>query len=224
MNLKRLYRDVGLSYLLGQVIIFLILIYINSKHELLTLNTKPIHLIYPGISLILFFVNLILFQFLISKLHLIAILWFWISMFVPLIMPAFLNKYDIFYSVWIFILCTTTVGTVLFRDICLYDKKLSDKNREGHRILYDELKYYLDKLASAWLTLGSVFTIIATILWSASSDIMNVSLYERTNINLFMVFSFALETFLVGIFTAIPILKKMNYSRNILLNKKQLIE
>lgn len=215
MKLKILYRNIGITYLCGQVVIYLILLILNSQNGLSTLNVKPIHLIYPISSFILYLVNLLLFRLLLKKLHFVAFFWFWISLFTPLIIPAFLNNYNIFYSVWIFILCTSTIGAVLFHDICFYDDKIN--NIGAHKVIYDELKYYLDKLATAWLTLGSVFTVIATILWSSSSDILNIDIYERTNINLFMVFSFALETLLVGVYVGIPILNKMKKSRNTLM-------
>ncbi len=219
MELKKIYRNISFSLILGLLLIFFVLIIVNTIEPLYSLNVNLFHLIYPLCALCLIFINLLIFNFCIKRFRIIFYLWLLLTLFTPLIIPSFVNSYTIFYSIWIFILSSTTIGTVVFHDFCIYSQEIRNKNLNGHQIIYQELKYYLDKLALAWLTLGSVFTVIATLLWTDSPDLQGLSGDEKNYINLFMLFSFGLETILVGVFVGIPILKKMNKSRDIIIEK-----
>jgi hypothetical protein len=211
-KLFSLLLQVALVFAIGQILLFILLYYFERKYILITISAPLYIFLFPLLTLTLILIEISLFSKYFPKKRNYIFILSWLILFIPNIIPAFSSTFNIFYVVWTFVLSITAIGIVMFQDICLLHNILQGP-KANHKFIYDELKFYIDKLAIAWLSLGSALTIIATILWSASTDYFKVGLYERTVINIFMVFAFIIETILIGFFVAIPVLNRMTRAR-----------
>ena len=190
--IKLLWRP-ALVLCAGQILLLSMLYYYNWRYELKTMDVCLSSLSFPVISFLLilgitFFVS---HGYLQNKILIYSASW--IVLMVPELIPFFTQGFNIFYIIWTFILCTTTVGILIFHDICLVNKIDPEYSKKQAKLLYNEMKFYFDKIALAWLTLGSALTLIATILWTTSSEVFAVSLIERTILNAYMVFAFGID-------------------------------
>lgn len=214
----KLFKQTSIVFSLSQSFLLLLLFFFTRKYHLVNISATLNLLFLPLITCVLTLIEYFVFKKVFPKNRILIYAFSWLSAFLPNIIPVFTSGFSVFYAAWTFILCSTTTGILMFRDICFLDHK-NNLSKEQHKIIYDELRFYLDKLGVAWLTLGSALTLIATILWSVSVDERKMGMIERNVVNIYMVFSYLIVTILISFFVAIPIARRMNASRDELLKK-----
>ena len=146
----------------------------------------------------------------------------WSFLFIPQIIPQFFDGSDfgdIVYTTWTFILTTTAIGAIIFQDLALVN--VDNVPRNAIKFIYDDLKFYLDKLSFAWLTLGTVLAVGMTIILTAPMTSLNVEYAERMFWAVYTIFCFMTVTLLLVIFTIYPIFKDVRKLREDILEEKR---
>lgn len=139
----------------------------------------------------------------------------WLFLFIPQIIPPFFYGLNIIYVVWTFILTISVTGIVVFQDLVLIN--VDDVPKNVRKFIYNELKFYLDKLFLAWLTLGTIVAICMTILWTAPITSFEMAYEERVIKAMYMVFCFLTVTILSVVFVVYPIFKSIRKVRDAML-------
>ena len=140
----------------------------------------------------------------------------WLFLFIPQIIPPLFYGLNIIYVTWTFILATAVTAIVIFQDSVLIN--VNDVPRNERKFVYDELKFYLDKLFFGWLTLGTVLAVCMTILWTAPMTAFWMRYEERVFWAVYMVSCFLSVTLLVVSFVVLPISKSIRKLREAILH------
>ena len=90
----------------------------------------------------------------------------WCSLFLPQLVPILRYGLAIFHPTWALILASTATGGILFQDMVLVPR-VSALRKEAAEFVYNELRFYLDKMFVGVLTLGTGVAAMMTILWTA---------------------------------------------------------
>ena len=208
-------------YLSGQEALNAFAWYYGATIRLETFAIRELYLAAPCISMILVIAVYLLFRTLPGgqKRKLLFHGAVWTSLFVPHIVPPLVYGLNIIYTSWTFIMATAASGVVVFQDMAMVD--LDKVSTRAEKFVYDEMRFYLDKFAIAWLTLGTVLAVCMTILWTAPQTSFKMEYDERVFWAVYMVFSFFFVTVLVGIFALYPILERMAEARKVILEIDQ---
>lgn len=215
-----------ITYLLSSLIYLVVqeLLNIFMYFERIKLNTFSFHNSYfisPAISAVLVLISYLILRRIYHPheehylLHAIS----WFFLFIPQIIPLFLAGLNIIYATWVFILATTATTTVIFQDLALVH--VDNVSRNEMKFIYDELKFYFDKLSLAWLTLGSIMAVGMTIILTAPMTSFNMEYDERMFWALYTTFCFITVTLLVVIFIIYPIFKNIRKVRGVILGEKK---
>lgn len=207
----------SLAFLIMHEILTL-LIYWHKDRTGLAFNLPLVYFLYPLISAIF----IIILYFILNRFyhpknnHYLLYIVTFALLLVPQLMPQFFYGLDIIYFTWTFVISTTATGVVIFRSLVLKD--IDKKSRDNYEFIYEELKFYLDKLQIAWLTLGSILAVCMTILWTSSDSIIIMSSDDRVFWSVYMVICFICVSLLVACFVVFPLFKKINEAKNFILS------
>lgn len=207
----------ALIYLTAQELLNLFIYAWDMRLALKTFVFHSSYFFFPAISavLILAFYLLLKRKYRPMREHYLLHALSWGCLLIPQLVSAFLNELNIVYVAWSFILATTAGGTVVFQDLCLMHPRGAPAG--ASRFIHGELRFYLDKLSVAWLTLGTVLAVCMTILWTAPMTSFQMSFEERVFWAVYMAGCFLTVTVLVFVFVAYPILRGMREAREIIL-------
>lgn len=133
----------------------------------------------------------------------------WVILIVPQMIPPFFYGLNIIYTTWTFVMATSAAGAVVFRDLAVPDDIGSD--REAFKFVFDELKFYLDRMSFAWVALGTITGVAMTILWQGqgNSPSFQMTYDERVLWAVYMLFSFITVSLIVVIFAGLPIYRDL---------------
>jgi len=211
----------SMIYLVAQEALNVFAYYYHSeKIKLETFSPHTLYFVSPGVSTILVLISYVVLKrfYQPHKEHYLLHVISWIFLFIPQIIPPFFYGLNIIYITWTFVMSTTVVGTIIFQDMAIIDVDMVQE-KKGKKFIYDEMKFYIDKLSIAWLTLGTVLAVCMTILWTAPITSFKMEYEERVFWAVYMVFCFLIVSILVGIFTVYPILINIRKARNDILKR-----
>lgn len=213
-KLLTIYLSASLLYLTVQELLNLFVYSSNATLRLETFKPYGLYFALPDVSAVL-----VLSSYLILKAvyrpqrtnHYVLHGLSFTVLLVPQLIPPFVCGLNIIYTTWTFILTATVVGVVVFHDLVLLCEE--GVPRTGRTLLFEEWKFYLDKLSLAWLTLGTILAVCMTILWTAPETAFHMRYEERVFWAVYMVFCFLAVTLLVAVFVAYPLLRRMERIR-----------
>ena len=177
--------------------------------EFQSLGSRWLYFITPGISAFLVgFTYIVLKKYYRPpREHYLLHFLCWITLFVPQMMVLFFCGLNIIYSTWTFITATSAAGAVLFQDFALPSSLGTD--RESMKFVFEELKFYLDRLAFAWVALGTITGVAMSILWQGPQHSFTMQYNERVLWAVYMVLCFIEISFIALFFTIIPIYRRI---------------
>ena len=105
-------------------------------------------------------------------------------------------------------------GVVVFQDLVLAEVEGIPDDLDIQRFVYDDLRFYLDRLSIAWLALGTILAVSMTILWTAPIASFQMAYEERVFWAVYMVFCFATVSLIVVLFVGYPIIGRMRRIRD----------
>jgi len=139
----------------------------------------------------------------------------WCVLLIPLAMPMLTVGLSIIYPVWTVILSTTVTGAIAFQDLLLV--QVERPSRDAARVIYDELRFYLDKLFIGMLTAGTGVAAMMTILWTGPTHAFEMTEEEREFWAVYMLLCFVAFGAIVAYSVLYPILGRFQIVRNRLL-------
>ena len=105
-------------------------------------------------------------------------------------------------------------GVVVFQDLVLAEVEGIPDDLDIQRFVYDDLRFYLDRLSIAWLALGAILAVSMTILWTAPIASFQMAYEERVFWAVYMAFCFAAVSLIVVLFVGYPIIGRMRRIRD----------
>lgn len=217
-KLLNVYISASLTYLVAQGLLNLFAYYVKTSLGLKILYLSNFYFKMIGIS-----AGLIIISYFIMKKfyhrkgpHYILYTAAWFFLFIPQIIPQLFYGLSIIYITWTFVLVTTVAGSIAFQDLILVNA--NNVVKKERKFIYKDLKFYLDKLAIAWLALGSILAICMTILWTAPPTSFEFSYIHRVVLAVYMVFCFLVISILVGLFVGFPTLQSLKKIRSAIIN------
>jgi hypothetical protein len=102
----------------------------------------------------------------------------WCSLFLPQLLPTLRYGLAIFQPTWAVILASTATAGLVFQDMMLVPG-VAELHKEAAQFVHGELRFYLDKVFVAVLTLGTGVAAMMTILWTAPEHAFDMIRAQR---------------------------------------------
>lgn len=131
----------------------------------------------------------------------------WGLLLAPQMIPPFVHGLNIIYTTWVFIMATSATLAVMFQDLALPTSY--GRDRDALKFLFEELKFYMDRLTFAWVALGAITGVAMTILWQGPTHAFEMRYDERVLWAVYIVFCFFTVSLIALLFAGFPIYRHL---------------